>query len=216
MSIRTYIQCNFNTKVCSFEEKFAVYVLSNSNYYLVGISNFLWQCVWLKRLQVHSYKLQLRKAWYSWIYCSSIAFQSMASLNPSMLSHPTNRLQTDKPITQTCPCNILQYFTVVKKVIFKWKNVILFLFLLKTNIDRGYTLEPPHWLTSTHDLCFRAKIRKIYIYPGKPQFSYTKVGWKGVFITRTCFHDASWRGRKEVTPCAMLAKTMQTTYITYC
>ena len=35
---------------------------------------------------------------------------------------------------------------------------------------------------STHNLCFRAKIRK-------PQFYYIKVGRKGVFITRTCKHD---------------------------
>ena len=54
------------------------------------------------------------------------------------------------------------------------------------NIDRGYTLEPP--LTRTHDLCFRAKIRK-NVYPCKPQFYYIKVGCKGVYITWTCFHD---------------------------
>ena len=35
-------------------------------------------------------------------------------------------------ITQTCPCNILQYFTAVKMVIFKWKNIVIFLFLPKT------------------------------------------------------------------------------------
>ena len=27
------------------------------------------------------------------------------------------------------------------------------------------------------------------MYPCKPQFYYIKVGCKGVFITRTCFHD---------------------------
>ena len=27
------------------------------------------------------------------------------------------------------------------------------------------------------------------MHPGKPQFSNIKVGCKGVFITRTCFHD---------------------------
>ena len=56
------------------------------------------------------------------------------------------------------------------------------------NIDCGYTLEPP--LTSTHDLCFGAKIRK-NVYPCKPQFYYIKVGCKGVFVTRTCFRDAA-------------------------
>ena len=38
-------------------------------------------------------------------------------------------------ITQTCPCNDLRYFTAVKMVIFCGKkNVIFFLFLLKTLI----------------------------------------------------------------------------------
>ena len=43
-------------------------------------------------------------------------------------------------------------------------------------------------LTSTHNLCFGAKIRK-KVYPCKPQFYYIKVGCKGVFVTRTCFRD---------------------------
>ena len=41
---------------------------------------------------------------------------------------------------------------------------------------------------STHNLCFRAKIRK-NVYPCTPQCHYIKVGCKGVFITRTCLHD---------------------------
>ena len=41
---------------------------------------------------------------------------------------------------------------------------------------------------STHNLCFRAKIRKD-VYPCTPQFHYIKVGCKEVFITRTRFHD---------------------------
>ena len=43
-------------------------------------------------------------------------------------------------------------------------------------------------LTSTHNLCFRAKIRENE-YPCEPQFYYIKVGCKGVHITRTCSHD---------------------------
>ena len=54
------------------------------------------------------------------------------------------------------------------------------------NIDCGYTSEPPR--LSTHNLCFIEKIGKNE-YPFKPQFYYIKVGWKGVFITRTCYHD---------------------------
>ena len=44
-------------------------------------------------------------------------------------------------------------------------------------------------LTSIHDLCFGAKIRKKY--PCKPQFYYIKVGCNGVFVTRTCFRDVN-------------------------
>ena len=43
-------------------------------------------------------------------------------------------------------------------------------------------------LTSTHDLCFGAKVRK-NVYPCKSQFYYIKVGCKGVFVTRICFCD---------------------------
>ena len=43
-------------------------------------------------------------------------------------------------------------------------------------------------LLSTHNQCFRAKIRKNE-YPCKPQFYYLKVGCKGVFNTRTCYPD---------------------------
>ena len=40
-------------------------------------------------------------------------------------------------------------------------------------------------LTSTHNLCFRAKIRKNE-YPCTLQFYYVKVGCDGEYITRTC------------------------------
>ena len=48
------------------------------------------------------------------------------------------------------------------------------------NIDCGYTLV----LTSTHNLWFREKNRKKYVYPCKPQFYYIKVGCKGRVATR--------------------------------
>ena len=41
---------------------------------------------------------------------------------------------------------------------------------------------------STHNLCFRAKLRK-NVYPCKSQFYYIKVGCKGVSIMRTCYPD---------------------------
>ena len=45
-------------------------------------------------------------------------------------------------------------------------------------------------LTSTHNLCFGAKIRNIGI-SRIPQFFYIKVGFKGVYISRTCFPDVN-------------------------
>ena len=49
-------------------------------------------------------------------------------------------------------------------------------------------------LTSTHNLCFGAKIRKIGIPLHTPVFLY-KVGFKGAFIARTCFPDISYLKR---------------------
>ena len=71
-------------------------------------------------------------------------------------------------------------------------------------MDCGYTLEPPRQggfneypqsmfceavLTSTHNLCFGAKIRKIGIPLRIPVLLYIKVGYKGVYVTQTCFSD---------------------------
>ena len=48
-------------------------------------------------------------------------------------------------------------------------------------------------LTSTHNLCFGSKIRKICILLQTPVFLYIKVGFRGggggEFILRTCFPD---------------------------
>ena len=76
-------------------------------------------------------------------------------------------------ITKTRPCNVLQFFTAVKNDNFQMKNFDVFFFFAQ-NIDCGYTV-----LTSTHNLCFRAKIREKNEYPCKPQFYYIKVGCKG-------------------------------------
>ena len=66
-----------------------------------------------------------------------------------------------KRITQSCPCNILQYFTAVKMIVLDDLFKILFLFLLKTLIvgTRKNRLSEAA-LTSTHSLCFGAKIKK--------------------------------------------------------
>ena len=43
-------------------------------------------------------------------------------------------------------------------------------------------------LTSTHDLCLRAKIRKKMNTPVNPFYYIKVVGW-GVYITQTCYPD---------------------------
>ena len=74
------------------------------------------------------------------------------------------------------------------------KNCDVFL-IFAQNMDCGYTLDLSEAvLTSTHNLCFGAKIRK-KLYPCKPEFYYKTVGCKGVFVTRTCFLDGDQRLR---------------------
>ena len=72
-----------------------------------------------------------------------------------------------------------------KKDNFQMKNCDGFL-IFAQNIDCGLSEAV---LTSTHNLCFVAKIRK-YVYPSKPNFFSIKVGCKGVFVTRTYYPDA--------------------------
>ena len=66
------------------------------------------------------------------------------------------------------------------------KNDIFLIFA--QNIDCGYTLEPPQPLTSTHNLCFGAKIRKIGIPLHTPVLLYRSgVQWgihEHVFLMR--------------------------------
>ena len=59
------------------------------------------------------------------------------------------------------------------------KNVIFFLFLLKTLIvgTRSNRLKEAV-LTSTHNLCFRSKIRNMYT-PVNPSFTLLKWGVRG-------------------------------------
>ena len=78
-----------------------------------------------------------------------------------------------------------QRFLALKTESFQLKNFDIFL-LFAQNMDCGYTLEPV--LTSTHNLMFGAKIREIGIPLQTPVF-YIKVGFKGVYMSRTCFPD---------------------------
>ena len=85
---------------------------------------------------------------------------------------------------ENMPMRYTAIFHGYKSNNFQMKNCVIFL-IFAQNIDRGYTEAV---LTSTHDLCFRVKIRK-NVHPCKPQLFFIKVGCKGVYITRTCLHD---------------------------
>ena len=46
---------------------------------------------------------------------------------------------------------------------------------------------------STHNLCFGSKVKKyVYMYPCKPQLYCIKLGFNGVYISRTCFPDGNF------------------------
>ena len=66
---------------------------------------------------------------------------------------------------------------------------------------------------STHNLCFRAKKRKNE-YPGKPHFSYIKVGCKGVFITWASYHDESL-GKKFRIITIMMGRSLTHKYLLF-
>ena len=73
---------------------------------------------------------------------------------------------------ENLPMKYTEIFKVVKNENFHWKFIYFFFFFLifAQNIDCGYALEPSRrgknlarQFTSTHNLCFGAKIRKIGI-----------------------------------------------------
>ena len=70
---------------------------------------------------------------------------------------------------------------VVKNENFQLNTLDIFL-IFAQNIDCGYTLEP-HRLTSTHILCFRAKIRKIGIPLHTPVLLYKSRVLGGIHYT---------------------------------
>ena len=64
--------------------------------------------------------------------------------------------------------------------IFPLTKCYIFL-MFAQNIDCWYTLVPTIYVLEQK--------YENNVYPCKPQFCYIKVGCKGVFITRTCYHD---------------------------
>ena len=82
-------------------------------------------------------------------------------------------------------------FIAIKNENFQQKNFDIFL-ILAQNIDCGYTLEPPRRgeavLTSTHNLCFGAKIRKIGIPLLTPVLLYKSGVYGGIHNTDMFCH----------------------------
>ena len=81
-------------------------------------------------------------------------------------------------------------FKVVKNENFQKNNCDFFLIFVK-NIDCRYTLEPPRQGGSSEypQSMFWSKIMKNRYTSADPRFFYIKVGFKGVYISRTCYPD---------------------------
>ena len=75
----------------------------------------------------------------------------------------------------------------MKKISLEKKNIF---HSFAQSIDCGYTLELPRRGGSNKypQSMFRSK-NKTHVYPCKTHFYYLKVGYKGVYISRTCFPD---------------------------
>ena len=74
-------------------------------------------------------------------------------------------------------------FHLQKLKIFRKKNSDIF-YISAQNIDCGYSLEPP-WRGGSNEYpqsMLLSRNKKNNVYPCKPQFYYTKVGFKGVKI----------------------------------
>ena len=98
---------------------------------------------------------------------------------------------------ENMPMQNTEIFKVVKIENYQWKMFDIFL-IFAQNIDCGYTLEPPRRGGSNEypQSMFWSKNKKKktkQVYSCVPQFCYIKVGFKGVYITRTCFPDVKPR-----------------------
>ena len=63
--------------------------------------------------------------------------------------------------------------------------MLIFFLIFAQNIDCGYTLEPPR----RGESMFWTKNKETRYTPAYPLLYYMKVGFKGIFIARTCFPD---------------------------
>ena len=92
---------------------------------------------------------------------------------------------TDWPIHyENMSIQIYRKFHLKKLNIFRKKKNSDIFHISAQNIDCGYSLEPPRWGGSNEypQSNFLSRNKKNNVYPCKPQFSYIKVGFKGVKI----------------------------------
>ena len=84
---------------------------------------------------------------------------------------------------ENTPIQIFRKFHLQKTENFQIKNFDIF-HNSSQNIDRGYSLEPPRRGGSNEypQSMFLSRNKKNNVYPCKPQFYYTKVGFEGVKI----------------------------------
>ena len=91
---------------------------------------------------------------------------------------------------ENLPMQYTEIFSAVKIKKNHQTNVVIFKCFAQI-IDCGYSLElepTEAVLPSAHNLYFGSKIRKTCIPLQTPVF-YIKVGFKGIYISRTCFPD---------------------------
>ena len=105
------------------------------------------------------------------------------------------RLMRTRLHYENMPMQYKEIFKVVKNKKFPLKNFDIFL-IFAQNIDCGYTLEPPRRGGSNEypQSMFWSKNKKNRYTPANPSFTILiKVGFKGVFIARTCFPDVRFQ-----------------------
>ena len=96
---------------------------------------------------------------------------------------------------ENMPMQYTEIFKVIKIKDVQQEKFDIFL-IFAPNIDCGYTLELPHRGGSNEypQSMFWSKSKKNRYTSRIPQFCYIKVGFNGVYITRTCFRDGKHIG----------------------
>ena len=115
-------------------------------------------------------------------------------------------------ITKTRLFKYIENFTIKKEKISKKKNLIFFIYLLKTQIvgtrqnRQGGSNECPQSM-------FLSRNKKNNVDSCKPQFDYIKVGFKGVKIIQVCFRDGDNLNEMQK---HILLKKKKKTFSKYC